>query len=197
MSALKAEDIPDSLLHSARHIHVASYFLQTALQPGLVQLFRRARELGLSTSLDTNYDPAGQWQGFDALLACTHVFLPNEKEACSLAGCETIDQAADYLAEKVETLALKLGAQGALGRRSGQKSQVATLPVSVVDTVGAGDSFDAGFIYAYLQGWPLEKALQLAAVCGALSTTGAGGTQAQPTLAQALAQIAALGKGLP
>jgi sugar/nucleoside kinase (ribokinase family) len=193
ISALKGEDVSDGLLRQTRHLHVASYFLQTALQPGLPRLFERARSLGLTTSLDTNYDPSEQWIGFDELLSLTNVFLPNATEACSLAGVDNVDLAADRLAGKVETLAVKLGAAGALGispRRTGggsgvrEKIRVASIPVKVVDTVGAGDSFDAGFMVGYLNDWPLEKTLKLAAVCGALSTQAAGGTTAQPTLAQ-------------
>ena len=181
ISALKAQDLSDDLLRQTRHLHVASYFLQTALQPGLPRLFERAHRLGVSTSLDTNYDPSEQWQGFDELLPLTDVFLPNQTEACSLTKLNDVDLAADRLAGKVETLAIKLGAAGALGVRHGQKVRAASLPVSVVDTVGAGDSFDAGFIYGYLKGWALEKTLRVAAVCGALSTRAAGGTTAQAT----------------
>lgn len=186
---LSAEDLPDGLLRQARHLHVASYFLQDALRPGLPRLFERARSLGLSTSLDTNYDPSEQWRGFDELLSVTDVFLPNEAEACSLTGEKTAGLAADRLAGRVETLAIKLGAQGALGVSKGQKVRAASIPVKVADTVGAGDSFDAGFIYGYLQGWPLEKTLRAAAICGGLSTQAAGGTTAQATLDEVLHEL--------
>jgi sugar/nucleoside kinase (ribokinase family) len=186
IAALRAEDVTDNLLRQSRHIHVASYFLQTALQRGLPNLFRRARALGLTTSLDTNYDPAEKWIGFDELLSVTNVFLPNEKEALSLSGEANVDLAADRLGSKVEALGVKLGAAGALGVNTAQKVRVASIPVSVVDTVGAGDSFDAGFLYGYLHNWEIEKALRLACVCGALSTQKAGGTEAQPTLDEAL-----------
>lgn len=187
--ALAAEDIPDGLLRQARHLHVASYFLQDALRPGLPRLFERARSLGLSTSLDTNYDPSEQWRGFDQLLSVTDVFLPNEAEACSLTREKTADLAADRLAGQVDTLAIKLGAQGALGVSQNQKVRVASIPVKVIDTVGAGDSFDAGFIYGYLHGWPLEKTLRVATICGARSTQAAGGTAAQATLDEVLYEL--------
>jgi sugar/nucleoside kinase (ribokinase family) len=183
---LKAEDISDELLRQSRHLHIASYFLQTSLQPGLPALFQRARRFGLTTSLDTNYDPSEQWSGFDELLEVTNVFLPNETEACSLAGVTDYHLAAERLAQKVETLAMKLGAQGALGVWNNQTVKVPSIPIEVVDTVGAGDSFDAGFMYGYLNAWSLEKSLRLAAVCGALSTRQPGGTAAQPTLDEAL-----------
>lgn len=185
ISALQADEISNDLLGQARHLHVASYFLQTSLAANLPGLFSRARSLGLSTSLDTNYDPTEQWSGFDALLAVTNVFLPNEKEACSLTATGEAQAAADVLQEKVETLAIKMGAKGALSVKAGQRIQVPSLPVKVVDTVGAGDSFDAGFLYGYLNDWPLEKMLRLGAVCGALSTQKAGGQAGQPTLSEA------------
>jgi sugar/nucleoside kinase (ribokinase family) len=189
MSTLKAEDIPDNLLRQARHLHVASYFLQESLQPDLHRLFESARALGLTTSLDTNYDPTGQWLGFDELLAVTNVFLPNQTEACSVAREEDVDRAAMQLSVRVDTLAIKLGADGALGMRNAHMVRVPSLPVKVVDTVGAGDSFDAGFVYGYLQGWPLERTLHAATVCGALSTRKSGGTAAQATLDEMLHEL--------
>lgn len=187
--ALSAEDIPDELLRKARHLHVASYFLQDALRPGLPRLFERARSLGLTTSLDTNYDPSERWQGVLDLLPLVNVFLPNQTEACSLVREGDVESTAAKLSARVETLAIKLGAAGALGVRNGQTVRTASIPVNVVDTVGAGDSFDAGFIYGYLNRWPLEQSLRLAAVCGALSTQAAGGTAAQPALEQAIAYL--------
>jgi sugar/nucleoside kinase (ribokinase family) len=189
IAALRAADIPEALLQQARHLHVASYFLQTSLQPDLPDLFRRARACGVSTSLDTNYDPSEAWTGFDELLSVTNVFLPNEKEALSLSKQFDVSVAADRLARNVETLGIKLGREGALGVRSGEKARVASIPVNVVDTVGAGDSFDSGFLYGYLNRWSLEKTLQLACVCGGLSTQRAGGTDGQPTLSEALAYL--------
>jgi sugar/nucleoside kinase (ribokinase family) len=168
---------------------VASYFLQTNLQPDLPNLFRRAQSLGLTTSLDTNYDPSESWSGFDELLSVTNIFLPNEKEALSLSGESNVDAAADRLKSRVETLAIKLGADGAVGVWNDEKVRVASVPVNVIDTVGAGDSFDAGFLFGYLNNWSLEKSLQLACACGALSTQSAGGTDGQPTLDQAMKYV--------
>ena len=189
IAALRTSDISDKLLQNARHLHVASYFLQTNLQADLPNLFRRARSFGLTTSLDTNYDPSESWAGFDELLSATNVFLPNEKEAMSLSGESILDWAADSLGSRVETLAIKLGAEGALGVCNGESVRVASIPVTtdVVDTVGAGDSFDSGFLYGYLNEWSLEKSLRLGCICGGLSTQHVGGTEGQPTLDEALA----------
>jgi len=189
IGALRADEIPNDLLRRARHLHVASYFLQDALRPGLSDLFRRAHALGLTTSLDTNYDPTERWEGLDQLLPLTDVFLPNATEACALTGVPDVEEAAARLARIVRVVAVKLGAEGALGVQGEQMARVSSLPVAVVDTVGAGDNFDAGFLYGYLHGWPLEKALRLGTVCGALSTRAAGGVAGQPTLDEVLTYL--------
>ena len=186
IAELQASDIPDALLKQSKHLHVASYFLQTKLQPDLSALFQRAHSLGLTTSLDTNYDPSEKWIGFDELLSVTNVFLPNEKEALSLSGGANVDEAAYRLGSRVEALVIKLGAEGALGVHKGERVRAASIPVNVIDTVGAGDSFDAGFMYGYLNQWSMEKSLRLACVCGALSAQQAGGTNGQPTLEEAM-----------
>ena len=184
---LRAEMVDPVLLEAARHIHVGSYFWQTALQPGLPALFGQARARGASTSIDTQWDPSGQWAGLDAVLAAADILLPNEAEACALAGAADWRPALASLASRVPTVAVKRGAEGAAARRGAAFTEMAAPAVQMVDAVGAGDSFDAGFVYGALAGWPLDRSLALAVACGALSTRAAGGTAAQPTLEEALA----------
>jgi sugar/nucleoside kinase (ribokinase family) len=189
MPELRASDVSDALLRDARHLHVASYFLQTNLQPELPELFQRAHSFGLSTSLDTNYDPSEQWLGFDELLSVTDVFLPNQTEALSITKSSDVETAAKVLGRKAKVVTIKLGANGALACQKDSIARSSSIPVDVVDTVGAGDSFDAGFLYGYLNGWTNEKSLRLACVCGALSTQQAGGTNGQPTLTEAMQYV--------
>ncbi|MFO7169240.1 MAG: carbohydrate kinase family protein [Chloroflexota bacterium] len=191
IAALTPERIDPALLRRARHVHVGSYFLQTALQPGLPELFAEARGHGATTSLDTNWDPSERWAGLEKLLAVTDILLPNEAEACALAGADDWERALELLAARVPTVAVKRGGAGASAVRGGERVDVAAPPVRVVDAVGAGDSFDAGFVCGALAGWPLERTLRLAVACGALSTQAAGGTAAQPTLEEALAFLGA------
>jgi sugar/nucleoside kinase (ribokinase family) len=179
---LEESDVSDELLGKARHLHVASYFLQTKLQPKLLALFQRAHSFGLTTSLDTNYDPSEKWLGFDELLSNTDVFLPNKTEALSITCSSNVETASRQLANKSKLVAIKLGAEGGLACEKDFITRASSIPVNIVDTVGAGDSFDAGFLYGYLNGWQTEKSLRLACVCGALSTQKAGGTAAQSEL---------------
>lgn len=186
---LKAGDVTDALLARSRHLHVASYFLQTALQPGLPGLFARAHALGMSTSLDTNWDPSGEWRGIETLLHQVDVFLPNGKEAFILTGVKKVGSAIQQLSQSCQVVAIKLGAKGAIARSGGDTVRMPAIPVEVVDTVGAGDSFDAGFLYGFLNDWALEKILRLAVTCGSLSTRSSGGTAAQPTLDEAMQYV--------
>jgi sugar/nucleoside kinase (ribokinase family) len=186
INALRGEQITDELLAQTRHLHVASYFLQTNLQPGLPDLFQRAQALGLTTSLDTNWDPEEKWAGVDELLKLTTVFLPNENEILSLTGASSVKAAAERLAVQTPILAVKMGTNGGLAFDGESFYRVPIVPVEVVDTVGAGDSFDAGFLYGFLQGWPLERSLKFGVICGSLSTRMAGGINSQPVLVEAL-----------
>ncbi len=189
MADLQADHVSDSMLQKCRHLHVTSYFLQTGLQAGLPDLYQRAHKLGLSTSLDTNWDPSERWMGVLGILPLVDIFLPNENEAVAITGARTIGQALKRLGQQVGTVALKRGAQGALACRGEETATAVALAGGLVDTVGAGDSFDAGFIYGYINGWELERSLWLAATCGSLSTRAAGGIAGQSTLEEAMRYV--------
>ncbi|HEX9441478.1 MAG TPA: sugar kinase [Roseiflexaceae bacterium] len=190
IAALRYDEIDRRLLARARHLHVGSYFILDALRPDVPALFAAAHDLGLTVSLDTNYDPAERWDGgLGDALRYVDVFLPNEAELLAFTAMASLHAALDRLAQHIPLTAVKLGAQGGAARRGAETARAAALPVEVVDTTGAGDSFDAGFIYSYLRGWELPRALRLACACGSLSTRAAGGTAAQPTLAEVSAIV--------
>jgi ribokinase len=182
LAKLRAEDVPQELLARARHVHVTAPFLQDGLRPGLRTLADGAR----SSSLDPGWDPREDWtvpvDAFDVL-------LPNAEEALRLASRADgdIEAAAHDLAARGPTVVVKLGAGGALAVADGKTVMAAATPVEPIDSTGAGDSFDAGFLAARLDGASLTEALALGCACGALSTRAAGGTAAQPTLEEARA----------
>ncbi len=198
IAALRDEHIERSLLGRARHLHLGGYFLLAGLRPAVPALFAAARAQGLSVSLDTNYDPAEGWDGLAEVLPHVDILLPNQTELLAIAqrlAPPTDGVAPDLaaslalLAGRVPNLVVKRGAAGALARHGEQVVSAASPRVAVVDTTGAGDSFDAGYLYGWLAGWAPERSLRLACVCGALSTRGAGGVAAQATLAEALALL--------
>jgi len=204
---LRGADIPADLVAASCHLHVGSTYLQPELAASLPGLFRAARAGGTSTSFDCNWDPAGRWDGgIDALLRTADVFLPNLEEARRITGRTALPSAAAELVRRALdgreagrpfTLAIKLGPGGAMALQGTWEHEVAEvpgLPVDVVDSTGAGDSFDAGFLHGFIGGWPLKATLDLAVACGSLSVTGIGGTAAQPTLSAARAALAAAGR---
>jgi sugar/nucleoside kinase (ribokinase family) len=187
MAALHIDHIDLDVLHRTRHLHVGSYFMLDALRPDLPQIYAQAKDLGITTSLDTNWDPTGSWNGgLDEMFPYVDVFMPNETEACAIAGRHALDQALDILSAQIPILAVKLGKEGGLARWAEGTVRAPALSVEAIDTTGAGDSFDAGVLYGYLHGWNMEKSLQLGCACGSLSTLARGGTDGQPTLRQAL-----------
>jgi len=179
MYDMSFRDLELSYVFSAKHLHVSSYFLQKGLRPHFIEIFRKAKEAGLSTSLDTNDDPENRWSSdIGLVLKYVDIFLPNEREACKIAGTEDIEKATEALAQKVPILVVKRGAQGAIAR-AGKDKFVGFPPiVDPVDPVGAGDSFDAGFIHQYIRGAQVEDCLKFGNIAGALSVTKAGGTEA-------------------
>ncbi|MCL4301150.1 MAG: sugar kinase [Anaerolineae bacterium] len=187
IAALRYEEINQALLARARHLHLGSYFLLNALRPDIPRLFDQAHAHGLSVSLDTNYDPTEMWDsGLAETLIRTDIFLPNAAELRAVTRSADIETALEAIIKQTPLVAVKLGPTGAVARRGTETIRADSLPVAVVDTTGAGDSFDAGFIYGYLANWELLRALRLGCICGALSTRAAGGTAAQPTLAEAI-----------
>lgn len=178
--ALTADDVPDGAWRGFDHLHVSSYFLQQGLRPGCRALFARARAAGLSTSLDPGFDPSERWdRDILATLAETDLFFPNEVELAAITGkADTVEALRGLENGRTRTVA-KLGAQGCVTLEDGRPLSVRAFPVDPLDTTGAGDSFDAGFLHRWLEGGPLVDCLRWGAACGALSTRALGGTARQ------------------
>jgi sugar/nucleoside kinase (ribokinase family) len=188
ITSLTAADLPDAAMAGLAHLHVSSFFFQEGLRPGVPDLFARARRLGLTTSLDTGFDPSGRWDGgLREALALSDLFFPNEVELEALTGCKDPASGLRALAHARTRVVAKLGEKGAMTLDDGAVLQVPAYRVEPLDTTGAGDSFNAGFLHLWLQGAPLAECLRLAAACGALSTRALGGTASQATLAEAQA----------
>lgn len=182
MEGLRADEATDGLLARFRHLHVSAYFLQRELKPGLPSLFRRARALGLTTSLDPGHDPYNEWgDEIRDVYRDTSVLLLNELELRHTTASADIEQGLGRLATDSTIAVVKLGARGAAAAGAGGViERTPAMEVSVRDTTGAGDSFNAGFLHAWLRGWSLARALRCGVVCGSLSTRGLGGCEAQP-----------------
>ena len=179
MTALTIRDIPWHYLERARHLHVSSYYLQSGLRPDCAELFRRAKSMGLTTSFDTNWDPSEQWgsEVFD-VLRFVDIFLPNDEEARRITGESDLGGAMRALGMHAGTVVVTCGASGVRALRAHQEMALPPPAVEPIDAVGAGDSFNAGFLHKFLQGEPLETCLRFGLHAGSFSTLAAGGTGA-------------------
>ena len=179
IAELSWEDLDLDYLADSRHFHLSSYFMQRALRPRVAELFRFLKSKGLTISLDTNDDPDDRWEGgLHELLGLVDVFLPNAREACKAAGTKDLEQAIGKLSKLVPLLVVKVGPEGALAQRGSERFVSSPVKVVPVDTVGAGDSFDAGFLHEYVRGSDVATCLASGNRAGAFSTTRPGGTEA-------------------
>lgn len=180
MKYLGVDDITNEMLSTARHLHFSSYFLQPGFKDKLDLLFKMAKESGLTTSLDVQWDPAEQWDfGYERILPFVDIFFPNEKELLHLTKQSSIDNAIRDVSKYGNLIVVKKGKEGSLMNYNDEIiSCQSFFNDDVVDAIGAGDSFNAGFIYRYIQKYNPVECQEFANLIGAISTTKAGGTTA-------------------
>lgn len=179
IAGLRPSDLAASYLRRARHLHVGAYFLLENFHVGSANVFRRAKNLSMTTSLDCNFDPTEKWDsGIREVLKHVDVFLPNETEAMRLTGEPSVKAAARNLGKLARTVVVKMGARGALVCDGNEMLRVPAVKARVVDATGAGDSFNAGFLARYLRGGSPAQCAQSGAVAGARSVAHIGGTAA-------------------
>lgn len=179
MAEMKMEHLDMEYLTSSRHFHLSSFFLHRGLIQQIPELFRLLKAAGLTISLDTNDDPDDRWADTLAeALRYVDILMPNEREACKIAGVTHLEEAIVRLAGLVPLLVVKMGAKGSMAVRGSERFLNTALAVEVVDPVGAGDSFNAGFLHEFVSGSPLDKCLAQGNLAAAFSTTCPGGTEA-------------------
>ena len=178
MKYLGMQDITNEMLTTATHLHFSSYFLQPGFKHNLDQLFKMAKEAGLTTSLDIQWDPAEQWDfDYQKTLPYVDIFFPNESELLKLTAKNSVDAALRTIGAHGNYILIKKGKHGSI---LSYDDKIINAPPflndKVVDAIGAGDSFNAGFIFKFIQGFPPEDCQTFGNLIGAISTTGSGGT---------------------
>lgn len=172
-------DLDLDYLSDSRHFHLSSYFLQTAMREDVPRLFEHLKHAGLTISMDPNDDPLGVWgNSFFEALKYVDVLMPNQREVAEMMRDSDADRAIEKLSELVPLLVVKRGVRGAVAIKAGKRCEAEAFNVTSVDAVGAGDSFNAGFLHAWLNGTSLGRCLRLGNLTGAFSTTAAGGVEA-------------------
>lgn len=183
------ENVDYEVVRKAKILHVAAAFLVAGLDgPPMARVLRRAREMGVRTCLDTAWDPDGGWmEVLEPCLSHVDMFIPSLEEARMLSReQEPREIASRFLRCGIETVVIKLGTEGCYARTQDGEFSVPVFKVaSVKDTLGAGDSFVAGFLAGMVNDWDVERSCRLANAVGACSV-GASGTSAVRSLAETI-----------
>lgn len=195
MNDLSLGDISDEVIQSARHLHFSSFFLQANIRKGVQRLFEKAKKFGLSTSFDMQWDPEEKWDiDIKNILPNVDFFLPNKLELISLTKTNDLDAAIKSLSPHFNSIIVKKGAEGATFFSSKTRIDYpAFRNTKPVDAIGAGDSFNAGFVFKFLQNEDMEICLHFANLMGAINTTAKGGTAAFQNYTQIIERVKQFG----
>jgi sugar/nucleoside kinase (ribokinase family) len=191
VATMSARDVRIGSWTTYSHLHMTSPFLQFGLRDRFPALLRQARRAGLTTSIDPGWDPRERWD-LESILPWVDVLFVNEAEARALSGRRRPREAAAVLATRARIAVVKTGPRGAIAASKLGEWTSPCPRVEPVDTTGAGDSFDAGFLHAWLGGAPVDQALRFGCSCGSLSTLHPGGYEGQPTRREAVRLVRSL-----
>ena len=181
MDYMSLDDIDPEVFKQAKHIHISSIFMQSGVKRDLKKILELCKQNGVTTSLDSQWDPTEQWDiNLEEILPLVTVFMPNETELKFLTRSETLDEAIEKIRPIVNAAVIKCGSKGSILMRKGQpdRKQEALQNKNVVDCIGAGDSFNSGFITRLAAGDDLARCQEYGNMTGAVNTTAAGGTTA-------------------
>lgn len=183
IDALDSNNIDDELLKQARHLHIGSYFLMKKMQPHYPEIIKRMKSYGATISLDTNWDPENQWEsGLWDIIPMVDMIFVNENEALAITKCDDLTAAVEKLRKYIPLVILKKGGEGAQLFSEDGCYTAPAIDGEVADTVGAGDSFDGGFVYGFLSGKSIRTCMDIGCICGSLNTRQNGGVKGQPRL---------------
>ena len=181
MDYMSLDDIDPEVFKTTKHIHISSIYMQSGVKRDLKKILELCQANGVTTSLDSQWDPVEKWDlDWKTILPMVTVFMPNETELKFLTRCNTLEEAVETIRPYTNAAVIECGSKGSILIRKGQpdRKQAALLNKNVVDCIGAGDSFNSGFITRLAAGDPLDRCQEYGNMTGAVNTTAAGGTTA-------------------
>jgi sugar/nucleoside kinase (ribokinase family) len=182
MGAFSGAHVPARAFRRLRHLHISGIYQAQSLLPDVAGLLRRAAAAGATTSMDCQWDLTERWENLDEWLPRLDWLFVNDQEARSMTGEADSRRALRALASRTRRPVLKAGPAGAWVMDGETELRVPGHAVTVVDTIGAGDNFDAGFLFAVIEkGMETAAAAQFANAAAARSCTFRGGTAAAST----------------
>jgi 2-dehydro-3-deoxygluconokinase len=188
---LSFSDEERAYLLDARALHCGGYLhFESTWHGETIGLFKEAKARGLLTSVDSQFPlhaMAPPWlPGIEDLLPHVDLLLCDEDEARRMTAEDDLDRVASRLmAAGPETVVIKRGAEGSLVYTADRRIEQPAIRLGeLVDSIGAGDAYDAAFVMGMLEGWPLERCAAFASVAAGFTVTGVGGSATMPTRKQ-------------
>lgn len=164
----------------AKHVHVTGY-RGSLNHKKYIEALKKIKQTDATISLDVGWDDTGEWyEGIFEIISYVDIFFINEVEAINYSKCETAEKALKKLSQFCSNVVIKMGSKGSVSVRNGKVETAEAFKVKAIDTTGAGDSFNAGYVYAFLKGLDLKNCLICGNGCGALSVTALGGNTGFP-----------------
>jgi len=186
---LTIEDIDFSMIKETKILHVAAVYLLPSLDGiPIAQILKKAKDIGVTTSLDTAWNAKGQWlEKIEPSLPYVDFFLPNIEEASMISGKDSPEEIADFFISRgVKVIGIKMGDKGCYIQSKDKDIYIPAFKVKAVDTTGAGDAFVAGFLTGVLKGWDLEFTGLFANAVGACCVMEVGASQGVKSLEETL-----------
>ncbi len=178
INTMDSVNVKRDIIEDINHVHFTSYYMMKNLIPKYTEIIKEIKKINdsITFSLDTNDDPEDNWKGgLLAILKNIDILFVNKKESLKISGSKNIDEAIEALKDMVANVVVKLGPKGSLAHLSGDLIETKALKIDFQDSTGAGDNFDAGFIYGYLKNYDKESILKIANICGGESVGSLGG----------------------
>lgn len=161
------------------HLHFA--LTPSSWEP-FQDLILSLKKQDVTTSWDLGWDPAAaEARAFQRLRSSLDILFLNEKEALRYTSARSLEDALNTFSSQPNTVVVKLGSRGAVACQRGQRFQAAPPQVEALETTGAGDAFNGGFLHLWMNGESLQDCLVAGNICGACSTRAPGGISSLPS----------------
>ena len=183
-------DLDWEVIKRAKILHIAGALVMPRFDGApMANVLRKAKSLGITTSLDTAYDATGKWlETLESCLSYVDMFMPSIVEAQYLTGISDPREIAQFLRSNygIHTIVIKMGENGSYASTPEAEYFAPAYPVDVVDATGAGDAYVAGFLAGTIMGWDLKATAELASATGAACVTAIGTTDGIQNLEETL-----------
>jgi len=179
------KEINRDFINNTKILHLTSFVGLNPEDPSIQTQMELLEEL--SGKIKISFDPGMLYvnrgkEFMDKLISFTDILLINEQELLITTQKDNLDDAISEIEDKVEILVIKRSKEGSIIKKGDEKYNIGIFNVDTVDTTGAGDAYNAGFLYGLIKGYKLDESGIIGSYIAAQSTTKSGATEAIPSI---------------